>query len=129
MFLWINGGADVFLICVSTVHKISDGPIFAAAIKHLNNSKNVRLGIDGIELSTGLVIFASVVTPTTLTTSFALWTALSVLVTTRHLSVGLTRAQKSFSHSLMSYGIILGTTIFSECALKFYSRLVQVPTI
>ena len=112
MFFWINDGAGIFLLCITTVHKTSDGPIFAAAIKHLNNSKNVRLGIDGIELSTGLIIFASVVTPTTLTASFALWTALSVLVTTRHLSVGLTRAQKSFSHSLMSYGIILSTTIF-----------------
>ena len=102
MFLWFNGGADVFLICDSTVHKISNGLIFAAAIKHLNNSKNVRLGIDGIELSTELVIFASAVTPTTLKTSLALWKSLSVLVTTLHLSVGLTRAQKSFSHSLMS---------------------------
>ena len=100
MFLWIKGGADVFLICVSTVHKISNGLIFAAAMKHVNNSKNVRLGIDGIELSTELVIFASVVTPTTLKTSLALWKALSVLVTNVHLAVGLTRAKQSFSRSL-----------------------------
>ena len=129
MFFWISGGAGISLICEATVHKISDGPIFAAAIKHLNNSKGIRFGIDSIELSTELVILASVVTPTKLTRSFVLWTTLSVLVTGLHLSVGSTRAQKSFSRSLICYGIILSTTIFSECTLKFYSRLVQVPTI
>ena len=69
MCLWISGGAGVFLICVSTAHRFfSDGPIFAAAIKHLNNSKSFRLRIDSIELTRGLVIFASVVMPTTLLT-------------------------------------------------------------
>ena len=100
MFRWINGGACVSLIFVSTAYKISDGPIFAAAIKHLNNPKSVRLGIDSIELISGLVILASVVMRTTLKTSTALRTALSVLVTNVHLAVGLTRAKQSFSRSL-----------------------------
>ena len=91
-----TGIACVFLISVSAVHKIFVWPIISAAIRHLNNSKSVCLGIRGIELTSGLVILDSVLMPTALKASIVLLAALSVLVRSLLLAVGLTRAKQSF---------------------------------
>ena len=107
-----SGIACVFLISVSAVHKIFVGPIIAAAIRHLKNSKSVCLGIGGIELASELVILDSVMMKTALAASFVLLAALSVFVRCFLLAVGLTRAKQSFSCSIMPHGVLVSTTIF-----------------
>ena len=80
MLLFAAGVASTFLICESAVHKISDGPIIAFAMKHLDISQCLRLGIVGIERASGFGSLTSVIMPTAQVTSFALWASLSTIV-------------------------------------------------
>ena len=112
ILLWATGIASAFMICASAVYKLSDGPVTALAMKHLDIDQSGRRGIGGIELASGLTILGSVMMPTALMTSFALWAGLSTMVTKLLLAVGLTRAKQSFSQFLMTYGVLVTTTIF-----------------
>ena len=80
MLLFATGIASTFLICDPAVHKISDGPIIGVAMKHLDISQCLRLGIVSIERASGLGSFTSVIMPTAQVTSFALWASLSTIV-------------------------------------------------
>jgi len=81
-------------------------------MEHLDIDQSGRRGIGGIELASGLTILGSVMMPTALMTSFALWAGLSAMVTNLLLAVGLTRAKQPFSQFLMTYGVLVTTTIF-----------------
>ena len=112
ILLWATGIASAFMICASAVYKLSDGPVTALAMEHLDIDQSGRHGIGGIELASGLTILGSVMMPTALMTSFALWAGLSAMVTNLLLAVGLTRAKQPFSQFLMTYGVLVTTTIF-----------------
>jgi len=112
ILLWATGIARAFMICASAVYKLSDGPVTALAMEHLDIDQSGRHGIGGIELASGLTILGSVMMPTALMTSFALWAGLSAMVTNLLLAVGLTRAKQPFSQFLMTYGVLVTTTIF-----------------
>ena len=112
ILLWATGIASAFMICASAVYKLSDGPVTALAMKHLDIDQSGRRGIGGIELASGLTILGSVMMPTALMTSFALWAGLSAMVTNLLLAVGLARAKQPFSQFLMTYGVLVTTTIF-----------------
>ena len=112
ILLWATGIASAFMICASAVYKLSDGPVTALAMKHLDIDQSGRRGIGGIELASGLTILGSVMMPTALMTSFALWAGLSAMVTSLLLAVRLTRAKQPFSQFLMTYGVLVTTTIF-----------------
>ena len=81
-------------------------------MENLDINQSGRRGIGGIELASGLTILGSVMMPTALMTSFALWAGLSAMVTNLLLAVGLTRAKQPFSQFLMTYGVLVTTTIF-----------------
>ena len=112
ILLWATGIASAFMIFASAVYKLSDGPVTALAMEHLDIDQSGRHGIGGIELASGLTILGSVMMPTTLMTSFALWAGLSAMVTNLLLAVGLTRPKQPFSQFLMTYGVLVTTTIF-----------------
>ena len=111
ILLWATGIASAFMICASAVYKLSDGPVTTLAMEHLDIDQSGRRGI---ELASGLTILGSVMMPTALMTSFALWAGLSAMVTNLLLAVGLTRAKQPFSQFLMTYGVLVTTTIFSH---------------
>ena len=96
ILLWANGIASLFMICASAFYKLSDRPVTALAMEHLDINQSGSCGIGGIELASGLTILGSVMMPTALMTSFALWTGLSAMVTSLLLAVGLTRAKQPF---------------------------------
>ena len=112
ILLWATGIASAFMICASAVYKLSDGPVTALAMKHLDIDQSGRRGIGGMELASGLTILGGVMIPTALMTSFALWAGLSAMVTNLLLAVGLTRAKQPFSQFLMTYEVLVTTTIF-----------------
>lgn len=112
ILLWATGIASAFMVCASAVYKLSDGPVTALAMEHLDIAQSGRRGIGGIELASGLTILGSVMMPTALMTSFALWAGLSAMVTSLLLAVGLTRAKQPFSKFLITYGVLATTTIF-----------------
>ena len=112
ILLWATGIASAFMICASAVYKLSDGPVTALAMEHLDIDQSGRHGIGGIELASGLTILGSVMMPTALMTSFALWAGLSAMVTSLLLAVGLTRAKQPFLKFLITYGVLATTIIF-----------------
>lgn len=57
ILLWATGIASAFMICASAVYKLSDGPVTALAMEHLDIDQSGRRGIGGIELASGLTIF------------------------------------------------------------------------
>ena len=113
ILLWATGIASAFMICASAVYKLSDGPVTALAMEHLDIDQSGHHGIGGIELASGLTILGSVMMPTARMTSFALWAGLSAMVTSLLLAVGLTRVKQPFSKFLMIYWIPAPTTTFS----------------